>query len=86
MVDFFGPKPRGLRPSPVDLNKLTTLAKLYRVGLKDTSFIKFNLNFFYNKWILDFELDPNIWTRFKSWSKYLDLDLKEKSKLVLLKK
>jgi len=23
---------------------------------------------------MDFELDPNIWIEFKSWSKYLDLD------------
>ena len=27
---------------------------------KDTSLRKFNLNFCYKKWILDFELDPNI--------------------------
>jgi len=33
----------------------------------DTSFKKFNLNLFYEKWILDF----GFWT----WSKYLDLDL-----------
>jgi len=46
-------------------------------GLNDTSFKKFNLNFFYKKWILDFELDPNIWIGFKSWSKYLDLDFKK---------
>jgi len=59
--------------------------RLSCVGLKDTSFIKFNLNFFYEKWILDLELDPNIWTEFNSWSEYLDLDLKKKSKLVLLK-
>jgi len=26
----------------------------------DTSFKKFNLNLFYEKWILDFELDSNI--------------------------
>jgi len=26
---------------------------------------------------MDLELDPNIWTGFKSWSKYLDLDLKK---------
>jgi len=26
----------------------------------DTSFKKFNLNLFYEKWILDFKLDPNI--------------------------
>jgi len=25
-----------------------------------TSFKKFNLNLFYEKWILNFELDPNI--------------------------
>jgi len=30
------------------------------VGPKDISFRKFNLIFFYKKWILDFELDPNI--------------------------
>jgi len=40
--------------------------KLSCVGLKDTSFRKINLNFFCKKWILDFELDQNIWTRFKS--------------------
>jgi len=38
--------------------------KFYGVSLMDTSFKKFNLNLFYEKWILDFEL-----------SKYLDLDL-----------
>jgi len=26
---------------------------------------------------MDFKLDPNIWIRFKSWSKYLDLDSKK---------
>ena len=51
----------------------------YSDGLarRDTSFRKFNFNFFYKKLILDFELDPNIWTGFKSWSKYLNLDLKK---------
>ena len=50
---------------------------LSHVGLKDSSFRKFNLNFFYSKWILNFELDPNIWTGFKSLSKYLNLDFKK---------
>jgi len=31
----------------------------------------------WTKWIMNFELDPNIRTGFKSWSKYLDLDLKK---------
>jgi len=53
------------------------LYELSHVGLNDTSFKKFNLNFFYKKWILDFELDPNIWIGFKYWSKYLDLDFKK---------
>jgi len=35
--------------------------KFYGVGLMDKSFRKFNLNLFYEKWILDFELDTNIW-------------------------
>jgi len=35
--------------------------KFYGVDPMDTSFRKFNLNLFYEKWILDFELDPNIW-------------------------
>jgi len=26
---------------------------------------------------MDFELYPNIWIGFKSWSKYLDMDLKK---------
>jgi len=26
---------------------------------------------------MEFELNPNIWTWFKSWSKYLDLDFKK---------
>jgi len=34
--------------------------KVYGVSPMDTSFKKFNLNLFYEKWILDFELDPNI--------------------------
>jgi len=34
------------------------------IDFKDTSFRKFNLNFFYKKWILEF----GFWT----WSKYLD--------------
>jgi len=42
------------------------LYELSHVGLSDTSFKKFNLNFFYKKWILDFELDPTIWIGFKS--------------------
>jgi len=25
---------------------------------------------------MNFELDPYIWTEFKSWSKYLDMDFK----------
>ena len=29
-------------------------------SLKHTTFRKFNLKFFYKKWILDFKLDPNI--------------------------
>jgi len=37
------------------------IAKFYGVGSVDKSFRKFNLNLFYEKWILDFELDPNIW-------------------------
>jgi len=53
-------------PSLVGFAKLTALAKLYCVDLKDTSFRKFNLNFFYKKWILNFEFDPNVWMRFKS--------------------
>ena len=44
---------------------LDDLYELSHVGLNDTSFKKFNLNFFYKKWILDFELDPNIWIGFK---------------------
>jgi len=47
------------------------------LGLNDTSFKKINLNLFYKKWILDFELDLNIWIGFKSLSKYLDLDFKK---------
>jgi len=35
-------------------------AKFYGVSLMDTSLKKNNLNLFYEKWILDFELDPNI--------------------------
>jgi len=35
-------------------------AKFYGVSHMDTSFKKFNLNLFYEKWILDFELDLNI--------------------------
>jgi len=35
-------------------------AKFYGVSPMDTSFKKFNLNLFYEKWILDFELDANI--------------------------
>jgi len=34
--------------------------KFYVVSPMDTSLKKFNLNLFYQKWILDFELDPNI--------------------------
>ena len=34
--------------------------KFYGVSPMDTSFKKFNLNLFYEKWILDFELDANI--------------------------
>jgi len=30
------------------------------VSSMDTNFKKINLNLFYEKWILDFELDPNI--------------------------
>jgi len=41
-------------------------AKFNYVGPKDTSLIKFNLNFFYKKWILNFELDSNIGSKFKS--------------------
>jgi len=41
-------------------------AHLGHPGLNDTSFKQFNLNFFYKKWILDFELYPNIWIEFKS--------------------
>jgi len=33
--------------------------KFYGVSPMDTSFKKFNLNLFYENWILDFELDPN---------------------------
>jgi len=36
------------------------IVKFYRVSPMDTSFKKFNLNLFYEKWILDFEFDPNI--------------------------
>jgi len=36
-------------------------AKFYGVDPMDTSFRKFNLNLFYEKWILDFEIDSNIW-------------------------
>jgi len=35
-------------------------AKFYGVSPMDTSFKKFNLNLFYEKWIFDFELNPNI--------------------------
>jgi len=42
------------------LRESDNLDRLSRVDLKDTSFKKFNLNFFYKKWILDFKLDPNI--------------------------
>jgi len=42
-LDFFG-------PSLVVWDNLTILDKLYRVSLKDTSFRKFNLNFFYKKY------------------------------------
>jgi len=35
-------------------------AEFYGVDPVDPSFRKFNLNLFYKKWILDFELDPNI--------------------------
>ena len=34
--------------------------KFYGVNLMNTSFKKFNLNLFYEKLILNFELDPNI--------------------------
>jgi len=36
-------------------------SKFYGIDPIDTSFRKFNLNLFYEKWILDFELNPNIW-------------------------
>jgi len=38
--------------------------KLDGVDPKDTRFRNFNLNFFYKKWILEFELDPNNGYRF----------------------
>jgi len=50
-------------------------SKFDLVGFNDTSFRKFNLNFFYKKWISDFELNPNIWI----W-------ILKKSKLILWKK
>jgi len=34
--------------------------KFDRVDPKDTTFRKFNSDFFYKKWILNFELNPNI--------------------------
>jgi len=34
--------------------------KFCGVSPMDTSFKKINLNLFYEKWIFDFELDPNI--------------------------
>jgi len=40
--------------------------KFDSVDPRDTHFKKINLNFFYKKWILDFELNPNIGSRFKS--------------------
>jgi len=43
----------------VDLDKKSV--KFYGVSPMDTSFKNFILNLFYEKWILDFELDPNIW-------------------------
>jgi len=42
------------------------LYELSHVGLNDTSLKKISFKFFYKKWILDFELDPNIWIGFKS--------------------
>ena len=75
-VGFFVPIPRGSGSNLVDWVKLTPLAKLYRVGPKDTSFLKFNLISFikYGLWILNLiqifglnlDLDPNIWIEFKS--------------------
>jgi len=59
LVDFFG-------HSPVGWAKLTALPKLYCVGLKNTNFRKLNINFYCKKWILDFELDQNIYNKFKS--------------------
>jgi len=35
--------------------------KFYDVDPMNANFRKFKLNLFYEKWILDFELDPNIW-------------------------
>jgi len=35
--------------------------KFYGVRHMDTSFKKFNLNLFYEKWIMNFELDSHIW-------------------------
>jgi len=62
-LDQFGwPRPKVSRVHPMlkfGLDKKSV--KFYGVGHMDTSFRKFNLNLFYEKWILDFELDPNIW-------------------------
>jgi len=60
---------------PYRLSRLDDPYRLSRVDLKDTSFKKFNLNFFYKKMILDFELDLNIL-----------IYILEKIKLILLKK
>jgi len=45
----------------------SSYVEFLRVGPKDTSFRKFNMNFFYKKWILDFELDLNIWIWIWIW-------------------
>jgi len=51
---------------PDEPSELDNPDRLSGVGLKDTICRKFNLNFVYKKWILDFELDVNIWIEFKS--------------------
>jgi len=44
---------------PIGPDKKST--KFYGVSPIGKSFRKFNLNLFYEKWILNFKLDPNIW-------------------------
>jgi len=59
------PRPKVIRVPPMlkfgRVSSDKKIAKFNGVGPKNTSFRKFNLNFFYKKYILDFEPGPNIW-------------------------